>query len=86
MERTSMLTHQILRIANQVPDCTMEDLQTALPYCTWNQVFFEVDRMSRTGQLLLSYKRSGSYRIRVAEGGGQHAVDPPVDQQSARPQ
>jgi hypothetical protein len=79
MERTSGLTHLIIRIANQVPDCTMEDLQTALPYCTWNQVFFEVDRMSRNGQLLLSYKKSGSYRIRVAEGGTPHAVDSSLD-------
>lgn len=75
MERTSSLTHQIIKMANQIPDCTMNELRATLPYYTRNQVFLEVDRMNRTGQLRVSYKGSWSYRICPAEGGSRQAVD-----------
>jgi len=80
MERTSILRQQILMMANRVPDCAMEDVQAGLPDYRWNQIFLEVDRMSRNGQLRLSLKRSGSYQIFTAGGGSRQAVDPSFDQ------
>lgn len=74
MDNPRMLTEQIVAVARQVPDCTIEDVQAALPGCTWNQLFLEIDRMSRTGLLRLSKEGGGSYRIRLAEGRAQECV------------
>ena len=41
----------------------MEDLLQSCNAYTWNQVFLEVDRLSRTGELRLLYKRDGDYAV-----------------------
>ena len=65
MERTSILRQQILMMANRVPDCAMEDVQAGLPDYRWNQIFLEVDRLSRTGELRLIPKRAGVYAVSI---------------------
>ncbi len=84
MERASMLTELIVAVTSQVRECPMEDVQAALPGCTWNQILSEVDRMSRTGLLRLTKGENGSYRIRLAEGQAQDCILLAGDQQ-ARP-
>ena len=57
---------RIIETVSRSPGCLIEELALECPGLTWNQVFLAVDRLSRTGQLLLSRKGPGVYAIRVA--------------------
>ncbi len=46
-------------------ECGLESLLKAHPEFTWNQVFLEVDRMSRCGELRLKRTKSGEYNVTV---------------------
>jgi hypothetical protein len=45
--------------------CTLEQLIGACPGFTWNEIFLEVDRLSRAGHVQLSQDKPGVYRIRL---------------------
>jgi hypothetical protein len=45
------------------PGCLLEELIFACPQATWNQVFLEIDHLSRTGQVRLSLEGPGLYRV-----------------------
>ena len=57
------ITGQIFQMVKRRQVCDMEDLVAACPSYTWNQVFLEVDRLSRTGELRLTSKRAGVYMV-----------------------
>jgi len=59
----SDLGHQILEAVERERDYDLEELLHAFPDYTWNQVFLEVDRMSRTGELRLFVRGLGLYTI-----------------------
>ena len=59
------LTHRVLRVVRRKKQCDMEELLQACDSYTWNQVFLEVDRLSRNGELCLLYKRDGDYAVRL---------------------
>ena len=61
--RPSDITGKIVQMVKHRQVCDMEDLLHACPSYTWNQVFLEVDRLSRTGELLLFSKRVGEYTV-----------------------
>jgi len=42
-----------------------EELLQACDSYTWNQVFLEVDRLSRNGELCLLYRKDGDYAVRL---------------------
>ena len=50
--------NQILEVVKTHPGCGLDELTQYLPQMNWSQVFIEVDRLSRSGQLRLT--RSGS--------------------------
>jgi hypothetical protein len=54
---------KIVQMVKHRQACDMEDLLEACPAYTWNQVFLEVDRLSRTGELRLFSKRAGKYTV-----------------------
>jgi hypothetical protein len=60
---TSDITGKIFQMVKRKQVCDMEDLLEACPTYTWNQVFLEVDRLSRTGELRLFSKRAGKYTV-----------------------
>ena len=66
-EYTGMLaddiTGKIVQMVKRRQACDMEDLLEACSSYTWNQVFLEVDRLSRTGELRLFSKRAGVYTV-----------------------
>ncbi len=62
-ERTSDITGKIVQMVKHRQACDMEDLLEACPTYTWNQIFLEVDRLSRTGELRLFSKRAGNYTV-----------------------
>ena len=45
--------------------CLFEELSGACPELTWNQIFLEVDRLSRKGQVRLSQDKPGVYRVKL---------------------
>ena len=57
----------ILDVFSSVQKCDLDMLVRACPTLTWNQVFSEVDRLSRNGQIRLSYLGHGQYSIELAE-------------------
>ena len=59
------LTHRVLRIMHRRKECAIEELLQECSSYTWNQVFLEIDRLSRSGELCLLYKKDGDYAVRL---------------------
>ena len=56
--RNQGVANQILEIVKAHPGCGLDELTSFLPDFSWSQIFVEVDRMNRSGQLRLT--RTGS--------------------------
>ncbi len=55
--------YHILEAVRRTSECDLEELVRVCPSYTWNQVFWEVDRLSRTGELRLLRKGNGLYAV-----------------------
>lgn len=53
----------IMQVIIRSPGCSLEEIILECPDQTWNQVFCEIDRMSRTGQVRLTPKGQGRYGV-----------------------
>ena len=56
-------TRKVMDVISRTRNCVVENLIEACPDLTWNQVFLEVDRLSRSGQIVLTRIRPGRYRV-----------------------
>lgn len=54
---------RILKAVRRAPGCQLDDLVRGCPDLTWNQVFLEVDRMSRSGQVRVRSNGQGIYTL-----------------------
>ena len=54
MSQPVTVAERILHTVRGIPDCTLEELTHRLPDLSWSEVFLEVDRLSRSGQLILT--------------------------------
>jgi len=70
----SHATDAILEVFSSVQKCDLDMLVRACPTLTWNQVFSEVDRLSRTGKLRLSYLGRGRYSIELPDSADMTLV------------
>jgi hypothetical protein len=73
------VTNRILGEVKRSQGCDLDTLARSLPEFTWNQVFLEVDRLSRQGQVLVTFGAEGRYMIRLPEqkkGSETHYVRP----------
>ena len=61
--RVTDLTRPLLRLVRRKKQCGMEELLRGCTSYTWNQVFLEIDRLARTGELRLDYKKDGDYAV-----------------------
>jgi hypothetical protein len=61
MRHKQAIANRILKEISRFPGCSLEDLTFACPSLTWNQVFIEIDRLSRDGILLLERTGPGMY-------------------------
>ena len=52
------------------PGSCLDDLVTLCPEFTWNQVFLEVDRLSRAGHLRLALIGPGRYAVELSTDAG----------------
>ncbi len=48
------ITDLILEFLRSSPECDFEDLVTRYPEFTWNELFHEVSRLSREGQVKIT--------------------------------
>jgi len=67
MAHSQAVADRIIEAVSHSPGCLFEELVLACSDLTWNQVFSEVDRLSRTGQLLLTKKGPGGYAVRLPD-------------------
>ena len=65
MSGLGTVAERILDAVHCAPGCQLDDLVLRLPGLTWNQVFLEVDRLSRTGQVRVTAMGEGTYAIRL---------------------
>ena len=59
--------HRVMEVIVRSPECEMEELVLQCEGLSWNQVFLEIDRLSRCGEVQLIQKRPGVYTVRKRE-------------------
>ena len=64
--RPDLRTH-ILDAIRRRYECDLEELVHVCASYTWNQVFLEVDRLSRTGELRLTPRQAGGYSVKLPQ-------------------
>jgi len=73
------VTDRILGTVQRTHGCDLDTLTDSLSDLSWSQVFLEVDRLSREGQVLVTFRTGGRYMIRLPEdkeGSATHHVPP----------
>lgn len=63
MLQHATVADRILKAVRRAPGCRLDDLERSCPELTWNQVFLEVDRMSRSGQVRVHSNGKGTYTL-----------------------
>ena len=61
------VTDRILGEVQRTHGCDLDMLTKSLSDLSWSQVFLEVDRLSRDGQVLVTSDTGGRYMIRLPE-------------------
>ena len=54
MSQQKPITDRILEFLRSSPECAFEALVIRCPEFTWNELYLEVARLSRTGQLTIT--------------------------------
>ena len=57
------LRNRILKAIRRKKVCRIDDLLESCPDCAWDEIFLEVDSLSRTGTVCLLYQRDGDYAV-----------------------
>jgi hypothetical protein len=66
MPQQETIADRILKVVRRAPGCQLDDLEDRLPGLTWNQIFLEVDRLSRMGQVRVMPIGNGTYTVRLS--------------------
>ncbi|MGH7232028.1 MAG: hypothetical protein ACREJU_11820 [Nitrospiraceae bacterium] len=72
MAQQGTVGDRILKAVQRAPGCQLDHLAVSLPDLTWNQVFLEVDRMSRTGQVRVQSSGNGDYTLALPHSADLH--------------
>ncbi len=64
MPQQETIADRILKVVRRAPGCQLDELENSLPGLTWNQIFLEVDRLSRMGQVRVMPIGNGTYTVR----------------------
>ena len=59
----SEVKEKIMEVIIRSPGSSLDEIVLECPDLSWNQVFCEIDRMSRTGQVRLTAKSRGLYGV-----------------------
>lgn len=73
VSRQSDLARRILAVLTDQSGLLLEQILEYCPDLTWNQVFVVVDHLSRTGDIRLTAKGPGRYRVDVQ--AAQHRLE-----------
>ena len=60
---------RIVTLIGSMPGCQIEDLVRIAQDLTWNQIFAEIDHLSRNGQVLVTLKGRGEYMLSLPPHG-----------------
>lgn len=63
MDAVTGTARMILESIARQPGCRIEEVLRLHPDLTWNQVFAEIDRLSREGTVLVTLKGRGEYAL-----------------------
>ncbi|MBH0197362.1 MAG: hypothetical protein HP494_17655 [Nitrospira sp.] len=53
----------IMGFVARSPGCDLEEIVHNCAGLTWNQIFIEIDRLSREGDVILTLQGRGQYRV-----------------------
>jgi len=67
MATHSPVTDRVLGTVQRTHGCDLDTLTNSLSDLSWGQVFLEVDRLSREGQVLVTLGTGGRYMIRLPD-------------------
>jgi hypothetical protein len=63
MAQRTIVEDQIFDMVRRVPACNLEEITLECTNLTWNQVFSAVDRLSRSGEIVLMPRGRGMYTL-----------------------
>jgi hypothetical protein len=63
MAQHTPVEDQVIDIVHQTQTCDLEEVAHQCTNLTWNQVFLAVDRLSRSGELMLVPRGRGLYTV-----------------------
>ena len=61
------VTDRILGAVKHTQECDLDSLTKSLSDLSWSQIFLEVDRLSRQGEVLVTFGVKGHYMIRLPD-------------------
>lgn len=70
LAHTKTLAAQVLEFLQRNPVCEFQQLEAECSVFTWSQLFYEVDRLSRLGQLCLTPSGRDHYSLRLMQKEG----------------
>ncbi len=62
----------VMNVVLRSQGCDLEEIVHDCPGLTWNQVFLEVDRLSREGDVVLYLQQPGRYSVKPCIRHSQH--------------
>jgi hypothetical protein len=77
MASNTPVTERILGAVKRTHECDLDTLTKSLSDLSWSQVFLEVDRLSRQGEVLVTFGVEGRYMIRLPnqnKGSATHDI------------
>ena len=83
LAHTKTLAVQVLESLQRNPACEFKQLEAECSEFTWNQLFYEVDRLTRTGQLRLTPAGNGHYSLRLTQKRESCETEIVTDQSTA---
>jgi hypothetical protein len=57
-------TQAVMSVVLRSQGCELEEIVRDCPGLTWNQIFLEIDRLSREGDVVLSLQQPGGYSVK----------------------
>jgi hypothetical protein len=63
MAQHTAVDDQVIAILYKADACDLEEVTRACTNLTWNQVFLAVDRLSRSGEIMLVPRGRGTYTV-----------------------
>lgn len=60
--------HQVIDLLHRSYSCDLDEITHRCANLTWNQVFLAVDRLSRSGEIVLMPRDRGLYTLTFPQG------------------